>query len=128
MKHHRPDDTNAAMIDINMLPLALHKALFFVKLMASSQHPHIFLYPELEAAVIAVTHIKQQSIPLLILGCSSPPPCSLCGSVALFPSAHCSRQRARLPVDLPQAPSWFTVPSLSLCLCVILLSITPYSL
>lgn len=57
MTHHLPNDTNAAMIDINMLPLALHKP-FFVKHMGASQHPRIFLYPELEAAIIAVTHIK----------------------------------------------------------------------
>lgn len=100
MTHNHPDDTNAAMSDINMWPMALHKP----RLLATSQ-PDVFLYPELEAAIIGVTHIKQGSMPLLILGCSSSPPCSFCGSVALFPSAHCSSQRARLPVDLPQASS-----------------------
>lgn len=88
--------------------------LFFCQAHALSQHPHLFLYPELDEAIIAVTHIRQGSMPLLILGCNSPPPYSLCGSVALFPLAHCSSQRARLPVDLPQGPSWFTVPPLSM--------------
>lgn len=35
MKHHQPDDTNAAMIDIHMLPLALYNPLF---LSSTQQH------------------------------------------------------------------------------------------
>lgn len=116
MMYQQPDDTNAAKIYINMLPLEIHKPLF-CQAHASSQNPHMFFYPEFNKAILAVTHIKQGSMWLLILGCNSPPPCSLCGSVALFPLAHCSNQRARLPVDLPRAPSWFTVPSLYKCIC-----------
>lgn len=94
--------------------------LFFVKHMASSRHFNI-IYPELEAGIIAVTHIMQGSMPLLISGSSSPPPCSLCGSMALFPSAHCCSQRARLPVVLPQALSLFySAYSLSTCESILL--------
>lgn len=93
MTHNHPDDTNAAMIDINMWLMALHKHRF-----PATSQPNVFFYPELEAAIIRMTHIKQSYLPLLILG-------SLCGGVALFSSAHCSSQRARLPVDLPQASS-----------------------
>lgn len=72
--------------------------------------PLMMLHPELEAALIAVTHIRQRSKPLLILAVIPLLPC-LCVAVALFPSAHCSSQRARLPVNLPRAPSWFTASS-----------------
>lgn len=77
LTHHHPDDTNAAMIDINMLLRGLSIPSYFVRLTAASQPPpppDIFLYPELQPAIIGVTHIRQASMSLLILGSSLPPP------------------------------------------------------
>lgn len=61
MAHHHPDDTNAAMIDINMLPVVPHRPSFSKARSLLSAPKHIPVR-ELEA-IIAVTHIKQGSLP-----------------------------------------------------------------
>lgn len=75
LTHHHPDDTNAAMIDINML---LRGALYTFSILLGSQlhlsPPNIFSYSELQPAIIGMTHIRQASMSLLILGSSLPPP------------------------------------------------------